>query len=392
MISAWLRKKWWMWPCVQAAILCAALTPGLLRAAPPAVALQRIVPDESLERPVYLAELPDGRGELVVVEQDGVIKRVIPGHAKAEGIFLDLRSEVSHAGNEEGLLSIAIHPHFAQNHTFFIYYSAVSGARHTVVASMTYDPTRRAADPASEHILLEVPQPFSNHKGGQLVFGPDGYLYVGLGDGGSGGDPYGNGQNRNVLLAKILRLDVDHLSAGLAYGIPADNPFATGGGRPEIFAYGLRNPWRFSFDRATGRLFVGDVGQDAVEEVDIVTRGGNYGWNIMEGTQCYRPDRNCPTAGLLLPIAEYRHDEGNAVTGGYVYRGSALPGLQGHYLFGDFGAGTVWTIPAQDQPGLRTRTLLLKSGLLLSSFGEDSHGELYLLDLKGGVYRLVPAS
>jgi glucose/arabinose dehydrogenase len=258
---------------------------------------------------------------------------------------------------------------------------------------MTYDPVGRVAVPGSERVLLEVRQPFSNHKGGQLAFGPDGFLYIGLGDGGSGGDPYENAQNKNVLLGKILRIDVDRPTVDRPYGIPVDNPFAAGGGRPEIFALGLRNPWRFSFDRETGRLFAGDVGQDEVEEIDIVVKGGNYGWNRMEGTQCYQPRVNCPREGFILPVAEYRHDEGVAVTGGFVYRGKTLPALQGLYVFGDFGTSTVWTIPATAAPGLRERTLLLpRSGLELSSFGEDAQGELYLLDLRGGIYRLVPAS
>jgi glucose/arabinose dehydrogenase len=368
-----------------------AASPAALPRAPLA-AMQRMIPQESLRRPVHLAAIPDGQGELAVVEQAGVVKRFVPGRARAEGVLLDHRERLSDAGNEEGLLSIAFHPRFAQNHLFFIYYSVRGGPRRTVVARMAFDPARRAALPGSERVLLEVPQPFSNHKGGQLAFGPDGYLYVGLGDGGSGGDPYGNGQNPTVLLGKILRLDVDGAAPGLAYGIPADNPFADGRGRAEIFALGLRNPWRFSFDRGTGRLFAGDVGQNEVEEVDLVVKGGNYGWNVMEGTQCYAPPRDCPRGGLIPPIAEYRHDEGVSITGGFVYRGAALPALRGRYVFGDFGAGTVWTIPAEGGAGLRARTELLRSGLELSSFGEDAQAELYLLDLRGGVYRLVPAS
>ena len=373
------------------AALCAGALSAPAGAVPPA-ALQRVIPQESLRRPVHLAEIPDGLGELALVEQAGVVKRFVPGRARAEGVLLDHRERVSDAGNEEGLLSIAFHPRFAQNRLFFVYYSAKGGPRRTVVARMTFDPERRAALPASEQVLLEVAQPFSNHKGGQLAFGPDGYLYVGLGDGGSGGDPQGNGQNPRTLLGKILRLDVDGEAPGLAYGIPPDNPFAGGGGRAEIFATGLRNPWRFSFDRETGRLFVADVGQDEVEEVDLVVKGGNYGWNVMEGTQCYLPPRDCARAGLLLPIAAYRHDEGVAITGGFVYRGNALRALRGQYVFGDFGSGTVWTILADGGAYLHPRALLLRSGLELSSFGEDSKGELYLLDLRGGVYGLVPAS
>lgn len=369
----------------------------------PKVALERLIPGEVLRRPVHLAELPGGERELVVVEQAGVIKRFRAGGTKAEGILLDHRDKVSDWGNEEGLLSVAFHPRFAENRYLYIYYSAhpVSGQRLTVVARLTYDPARRTADPASERILLEVAQPYSNHKGGQLAFGPDGFLYIGLGDGGSAGDPQGNGQNPDRLLGKLLRIDVDHPEAGREYGIPVDNPYFGAGdgharrGRPEIFALGLRNPWRFSFDRATGLLYAADVGQDTVEEVDIIVRGENYGWNVLEGTQCFRPARGCSRSGFVPPIAEYTHSEGNSITGGFVYRGRTLPALAGRYVFGDYGAGTVWTIAAGPQTageGLRVRTVLLNTGLALSSFGEDSRGELYLLDLRGGVYRLVPAS
>jgi glucose/arabinose dehydrogenase len=375
--------------------------------AQPAVALLRLIPEEALRRPVHLAELPDGQGELVVVEQAGLIKRFRPDAPRAAGVFLDHRGRVSDRGNEEGLLSIAFHPRFAENRTFYIYYAAAD-PRRTVLARMTYDPARRGAAPASERVLLEVAQPYSNHKGGQLAFGPDGMLYVGLGDGGSGGDPHGNGQNAAQLLGKILRLDVDHPAPGLPYGIPPDNPFAAAQGgpnsayrpanRPEIFALGLRNPWRFSFDRETGLLYAADVGQDEIEEVDLIVRGGNYGWNVLEGTRCFRPSRDCPRAGFISPLAEYTHAEGISITGGFVYRGRALPALRGRYVFGDFGAGTVWTLPALDRTPLRDqaplldKTVLLQTRLLLSSFGEDRQGELYLLDLRGGVYRLVPAS
>jgi glucose/arabinose dehydrogenase len=368
----------------------AAPSVALSSVAPPPVALRRLIPEESLRRPVHLAELPDGQGELVVVEQAGVIKRFRPEASRATGVFLDHRAKVSDRGNEEGLLSIAFHPRFAQNRFFYIYYAAAE-PRRTVLARLSYDPARRAAAPASERVLLEVAQPYSNHKGGQLAFGPDGLLYVGLGDGGSGGDPHGNGQNATVLLGKILRLDVD---AAEPYGIPPDNPFAAArdGRRGEIYALGLRNPWRFSFDRETGLLYAGDVGQDEVEEVDLIVRGGNYGWNVLEGTHCFRPFVGCSRAGMVPPIAEYTHAEGISITGGFVYRGRALPALRGRYVFGDYGAGTVWTIAAGEGAGLREKTVLVQSRLALSSFGEDRQGELYLLDLSGGVYRLVPAS
>jgi glucose/arabinose dehydrogenase len=246
------------------------------------------------------------------------------------------------------------------------------------------------ADPASERILLAVDQPFTNHKGGQLAFGPDGFLYIGLGDGGSGGDPLGNAQDLQTVLGKMLRIDVDRTAGALPYAIPADNPFVAGGGLPEIWAYGLRNPFRFSFDAATGRLFAGDAGQNLFEEVDIVQKGANLGWNIMEGLHCFNPASGCNMAGLTLPIAEYGRSEGSAVIGGYVYHGPSIPALAGSYVFGDFGSGNIWRL-TQDSTGAWQRVLLLSSGLNISSFGRDSAGELYLLDYLGGaVLKLAP--
>jgi glucose/arabinose dehydrogenase len=228
-----------------------------------------------------------------------------------------------------------------------------------------------------------VNQPFDNHNAGQLAFGADGYLYFGLGDGGSGGDPMGNGQNTNVLLGKMLRIDVDHTSTGKQYAIPADNPFVSGGGAPEIYAYGFRNPWRFSFDPPTGQLFVADVGQDAYEEIDIVTKGANYGWNTMEGTHCYSPATGCSMTGLTLPIIDYAHSEGVTVIGGFVYHGALLTGFQGTYLFGDFSNGKIWSLTQSG--GTWTKTLQLSTGISISSFGRDESGELYVVDYSGKV-------
>jgi glucose/arabinose dehydrogenase len=247
------------------------------------------------------------------------------------------------------------------------------------------------ADPASERILLTVNQVgnFTNHKAGQLAFGPEGFLYFGLGDGGSAGDPFGNGQNKNTLLGKMMRIDVDGTSPGLQYRIPPDNPFAAGGGLPEIWAYGFRNPWRFSFDRATGRQFVADVGQDSFEEIDLVQKGGNFGWNIMEGLHCFNPPSGCNMTGLVLPIIEYSHAEGDAVIGGYVYHGSRLPGLRGMYIFGDFGSGRIWSLQ-ETSPNVFTRTLRASSGLSISSFGQDQNGEIYVVDISGKVFSVTP--
>ncbi len=232
----------------------------------------------------------------------------------------------------------------------------------------------------TERVILQFDQPFENHNGGHLAFGPDGYLYVGTGDGGSGGDPQGNGQNLGSLLGKILRIDVE----GSPYSVPQDNP-QLAGSRPEIWAYGLRNPWRFSFDRVTGRLFAADVGQNSLEEVNIIQRGGNYGWNRTEGSQCYPPGTaSCDTTGLILPIAEYGRDEGSSVTGGYIYRGDnhSSP-FWGTYIFGDFGTGTIWYL-AEDQPGRWVRREFLRGAGNISSFGEDEAGELYVVDHGGG--------
>jgi glucose/arabinose dehydrogenase len=236
-------------------------------------------------------------------------------------------------------------------------------------------------------VLLEIRQPYRNHNGGLNLFGPDGMLYIGMGDGGSAGDPHNNGQRLDTLLGKMLRLAVD---GGAAYRVPGDNPFVDRpGARAEIWAYGLRNPWRFSFDRVSGRLFVADVGQNAIEEVDIVERGGNYGWNIMEGSECYGA-QTCDKTGLRLPIAEYGHAQGCSVTGGYVYRGSRIPGLVGRYIFGDYCSGRLWTL-AEETGGRWGMAAWLPTGLAISSFGEDQHGELYVVDHRGAVYLLSPS-
>lgn len=363
-----------------------ALAPPL--GAQPAVTLKRLIPQEPLRHPVHLAPWPGRPDTLVVVEQEGRILRFRREAPRAEGVVLDHRRAVSTAGNEEGLLSIAFHPRFAENGWFYVYYSAASPRRS--VLSRFKAGAALEASPGSEYILMEVAQPYSNHNGGQLAFGPDGYLYIGLGDGGSGGDPHGYGQSRSTLLGKILRIDVNREQPPLRYAIPPDNPFVSiPGTRAEIWAYGLRNPWRFSFDRQTGELYAADVGQNGWEEVNRIIKGGNYGWNLLEGTHCYASPP-CSAAGLEMPIAEYSHREGRSITGGFVYRGAAIPALQGRYVFGDYVSGTVWTIPA-GRPGMQRHERLLATDYGISSFGEDSAGELYLLDLAGGVYQLIPA-
>ena len=245
------------------------------------------------------------------------------------------------------------------------------------------------ADPESEVIIMEVEQPYANHNAGQLAFGPDGYLYIALGDGGSAGDPLGNGQNLTTMLGSILRIDVSGLSGPGDYEIPADNPFVgIEGAREEIWAYGLRNPWRFSFDSETGLLWAGDVGQNSLEEIDIITKGANYGWNIMEGSQCYSPATSCNQSDLTLPVAEYDHSQGCSVTGGYVYRGEQITSLQGYYIYGDYCSGNIWAL-AYDGSVVTENLLLVDSELSITSFGEDLAGNLYILDRQGGIYTLV---
>jgi glucose/arabinose dehydrogenase len=252
---------------------------------------------------------------------------------------------------------------------------------------------RRAAAPSiasrDERILMIVAQPYANHNGGMVTFGPDGFLYIGLGDGGSGGDPDNRAQNCNDLLGKILRIDVNH---GDPYGIPPDNPFAQAGGRPEIYAVGLRNPWRFSFDFKTGEFWTADVGQNKWEEIDLVTRGGNYGWRVMEGAHCYSPVFFCETRDLISPILEYAHEKGRcSIIGGYVYRGRAISDLTGQYVFGDYCSGEIFSLqrPLRDQ-AIGVLEEIRNTSLRISSFGEDESGELYVLDHGGGIYRIVP--
>jgi glucose/arabinose dehydrogenase len=342
-----------------------------------------------LSSPLDLEQPDDTTGRLFVVEQGGRIK-IIQNGATLSPPFLDISSKIT-TGGEMGLLGVTFHPNFASSHKFYVnYVRNPSGQIQSVIAEYTVPAaTPNQADTTSERILLTADQigNFTNHKAGQLAFGADGFLYFGLGDGGSGGDPFGHGQSKQTLLGKLLRIDVDHPGGGLPYGIPSDNPFAGGGGLPEIYAYGFRNPWRFSFDRPTGRLFLADVGQDAFEEVDVVQKGGNYGWNIMEATHCYSPVSGCNTTGLNLPIAEYSHSEGNAVIGGYVYHAASITALQGTYIFGDLGTGKVWGLQ-ETSPGNWTRTLLATTAKTISSFGQDQTGELYLVDYSGSIFKI----
>ncbi len=354
----------------------------------PTARLERAFPAVTFDRPLVVVSPGDGSDRLFVVEQPGRISILADSAAERATPFLDLTGAVDNSSNEMGLLGLAFSPDYRTNGRFYVDYTA-GNPRRTVIARYTVrrdDPNR--ADPGSKQVLLEIAQPYGNHNGGCIAFGPDGNLYVAMGDGGSGGDPHGNGQNTGVLLGKILRLDVDRAPTGKPYSIPADNPFASGGGRPEIFAYGLRNPWRFSFDPATGQLWAGDVGQNRIEEVDLVERGGNYGWNVMEGRDRYESSSQ-PTAGLTAPVAQYDHSAGQSITAGVVYRGSRIADLVGRYLYADFVSGRLWSLkPNGQRPA--TPSVLLESGLNISSFGTDRRGEVLVCAFDGRLYRLVP--
>jgi glucose/arabinose dehydrogenase len=340
--------------------------------------------------PLDIEQPRDSSGRFFVVEQAGQI-RILQNGVILTTPFLDITSKVT-SGGETGLLGLTFHPNYSQNRRFYLNYTRTNaGQLQTVIAEYLASAANPSlADPASERILLIVDQPFTNHNAGQLGFGPDGFLYFGLGDGGGGGDPSGNGQNTQAILGKMLRIDVNNTSAGRPYAIPADNPFATNGqGQPEIYAYGFRNPWRFSFDTTTNRLFVADVGQNAFEEIDIVTKGANYGWNVMEGTHCFSPATNCNMTGLTPPIHDYPRTDGTTVIGGFVYRGTAIPGLVGAYVFGDFGSGKIWTL-REGPANTWTRADLLSTSRQISSFGQDQSGELYVVDYAGTVLQLRP--
>ncbi len=363
------------------------LTNGYTYTAPTGtLALTNVV--SGLSSPVGM-ERPPNDNRFFIVEQRGTI-RILENGALHSGNFLDIQTLTNFDGQEQGLLGIAFHPNFATNHKFYVNYTLDEGDRESIIAefqTLASDPN--TADPNSERDLLIVNQPFTNHKGGQLVFGPDGFLYIGLGDGGSGGDPMGNGQNTSTFLGKMLRINVDPpFATGKQYGIPADNPFVAGGGLPEIYAYGLRNPWRFSFEPVTNRLFVADVGQDSWEEIDILQKGGNFGWNVMEGMHCFPPGTaTCDMTGKILPIFEYSHADGVAVIGGYIYKGTAIPSLANKYIFADL-TGKIWSL-TEAPANTWTRANLLSTGLTLTSFGRDAAGELYLVDYNGNILKLV---
>jgi glucose/arabinose dehydrogenase len=336
-----------------------------------------------LQSPVSITHAGDAR--LFITLQAGQVV-IHDGTRLLPTPFLDIRSLVL-SGGERGLLSVAFHPRYAENGFFFVNYTDRNG--DTIVARYRVSADPNVADLSSSRQILFVDQPYANHNGGQLQFGPDGYLYVGMGDGGSAGDPENRAQNRNTLLGKMLRLDVD----ADPYAIPPSNPYASSGtGRPEIWAYGLRNPWRFSFDRATGELWIADVGQGSWEEVNLQPAssigGENYGWDVMEGTHCFGA-ATCTRTGLVEPVIEYNHSGGAcSVTGGYVYRGARSPRLQGRYLYGDYCNGKIWSATRTVAGAWESRQLA-DTTFLISTFGEDFNGEVYVADHAGSVYRIV---
>jgi glucose/arabinose dehydrogenase len=338
-----------------------------------------------LRSPVHLTA-PAGDSRLFVVEQEGRIRIVRDGTLLARP-FLDITPAVR-SGGEQGLLSVAFDPAYASNGFFYVNYTDRSGDTRIERYRVSSDPD--LADAASAKLILAIDQPYANHNGGLVVFGPDDMLYIGMGDGGNGGDPHNNGQDRGTLLGDLLRIDV---RAGDPYGIPADNPFTQDpGARPEIWAYGLRNPWRFSFDPPSGLLFIADVGQNRWEEINAIpasTAGANYGWRTMEGRHCFNP-ASCNPSGLVLPVHEYAHPDGCSITGGHVYRGARLTGLQGHYFYADYCDGSVRSFRVEDGRAVDHRDWALGSLGQISSFGLDSAGELYIVSHNGRVYRLDP--
>jgi uncharacterized repeat protein (TIGR03806 family) len=353
------------------------------------LALERVWPSVSFSMPVAMLQAAGDTSRFYVVEKNGLVKLMSSAAAATPTTFADLRSRVNASPNEAGLLGMALHPKVAQNGLAFFSYTKPSASSpanlRSVIARAKSNDGGATLDMTTLTELLSFDQPYSNHNGGHIAFGADGKLYAGFGDGGSGGDPQGNGQNKNTLLGKVLRIDVD---GGSPYTIPSSNPFAFGGGKPEIFAWGFRNPWRFSFDRNTGDLWLGDVGQSQWEEVDKVVLGGNYGWSTREGDHCYGATTCGSGAGLVAPVAEYSHADGYSITGGFVYRGTAITTLTGQYVYGDFGSGKIWGLDAGT--AAPTPRLLMESGKSISSFAEDASGEFYVLDYGSGqIHRIV---
>jgi glucose/arabinose dehydrogenase len=346
------------------------------------IVLQEAFTSTVVSEPTEMVPIP-GSNRFLLTEQRGSLRLLDPTSQTPAPVLYDVSPKLAR-GPEVGFLGVACHPDFEQNGFVFLNYTAKEPLR-SVVSRITVDPKTMKVVAESESIFLEVEQPAPNHNGGKIVFGPDGMLYIGLGDGGGAGDPWGNGQNRKTLLGSILRLDVDYQADGLAYAIPDDNPFKNSeeGFRPEIWAWGLRNPWKFSFDSSTGKMWAGDVGQNKIEEVDVIVGGGNYGWNLFEGSARYDEGIQ-PQGNEILPVYEYPRRQGQSVTGGFVYHGDILKEqLDGQYIFGDFSAGRIWSLNENHRP-----RFLIDSDQLISSFVQDNDGELYILTYPGKIFQL----
>jgi quinoprotein glucose dehydrogenase len=371
----------------------------------PAVDVKPAFPNLTVNRPLWLCEAPDGTGRLFLIEQEGRLL-ILPKDRQGSTakVFLDISSRHPQVDNEEGFLGMAFHPDFKNNGKLYIHYNQQEPRRSVISEVRVSKTDPDTADLSTERVLLEVPQPYGNHKGGCLAFGPDGYLYLSFGDGGTVmGDPHNHGQRLNVLLGKILRIDVNTSAGNLKYGIPSDNPFVgKEGARPEIYCYGMRNPWRMSFDRKTGDLWVGDVGQDLWEEIDLITKGGNYGWRIREGFHPYKTNGVPADLKLTDPVIEYphkaemsaTHSPGMSVTGGFVYRGKKIPALDGVYIYGDFVMGTIWGLRYEGGKVKAHATLVemprnANPPRNISAFGQDNAGEVYALAFDGKIYEFV---
>jgi len=382
-------------------VSCAVAFPSVVQAAPPQVVCSRAFPNLEFIRPIVLTHAGDGTNRVFVASQLGKVYVFENDQQASEPkLYLDIESRVVYKDreNEEGFLGMAFHPKYQENGELYVYYTTVDEPHTSVISRFKVsadDPNR--ADPATEEEILRIPQPYWNHNGGTIIFGPDGYLYIGLGDGGAGKDPHGNGQNLATLLGKVLRIDVDHKAEGLNYAIPKDNPFVnTAGARGEIWAYGIRNIWRMAFDRETGVLWAADVGQDIWEEIDIIVGGGNYGWSVREGQHPFGQNGVEARPDLIDPIFEYHHDIGKSITGGNVYRGKLVPQLVGKYLYADYVTGKVYALDYDLAENKLVGNYEIPGNIApVMSFGEDEQGETYYMtvlpDNRGQLFRFEQA-
>lgn len=363
-----------------------------------AVAVERAFPNVFFDRPIVLTHAGDGSNRVFVATQKGTIFSFPNKQDITEDdlkVFLDMEAKVTYkdSENEEGFLGLAFHPKFKENGHLFVYYTTSDTPRTSVISRFTANEDKTEVDPASEVEVMRIPQPYWNHNGGTILFGPDGYLYVGLGDGGAGRDPHGNGQNLNTVLGKILRIDVDHKDGDKNYAIPKDNPYAgRSDAKPEIYASGLRNVWRMAFDKQTGQGWVADVGQDLWEEIDLLEKGGNYGWNARESKHPFGEKGSGPDPKFIEPIFEYHHDVGKSITGGHVYRGKLVPELDGSYLYADYVGGQLWALKYDFDKKQVVANRPLGVAMPVMSYGEAEDGEVYFMTTQGWLHRFVPAA